>query len=163
MPPLGGGMEIDMKKTAIFLCILALLFVSCAEKTVDLPMPADLFAAIEASVELSEMVDVSEDFLESNLGVLPADYRGAVYYIVSIGASCEEIIIIRAADEAKAEEIEEKLAARLAYVEKSANNYLTEYLPMIDSAVIRRDGLTVSLIISDHVMEIEAVFDSYSR
>ena len=102
-------MEIDMKKTAIFLCILAFLLVSCAEKTVDLPMPADLFVAIEASVELSEMVDVSEDFLESNLGVLPADYRGAVYYIVSIGASCEEIIIIRAADEAKAEEIEEKL------------------------------------------------------
>ncbi len=152
-----------MKKTAILLCILALLLTSCSEKTVDLPMPAELFAAIDAAVELPEMVDVSEDFLESNLGVMPADYSGAVYYIVSIGASCEEIIIIRAADETKAAEMEEKLSARLAYVEKSAGNYLTEYLPMISSAVIRRDGLTVSLIISDQVSEIEAVFDSYTR
>ena len=151
-----------MKKTAILLCILALLLTSCSEKTVDLPMPAELFAAIDAAVELPEMVDVSEDFLESNLGVMPADYSGAVYYIVSIGASCEETII-RAADETKAAEMEEKLSARLAYVEKSAGNYLTEYLPMISSAVIRRDGLTVSLIISDHVSEIEAVFDSYTR
>ena len=152
-----------MKKIAIFLCVLILVLASCREKTVDLPIPAELFAEIDAVVELSEMVDVSEDFLETNLGVMPDDYSAAVYYIVSIGASCEEIIIIRAADEEKAEEIEEKLSSRLAYVEKSAGNYLTEYLPMISSAVIRRDGLTVSLIISDHVAEIEAVFDRYCR
>ncbi|MBQ9134420.1 MAG: DUF4358 domain-containing protein [Clostridia bacterium] len=152
-----------MKKNLFLLLILAVSLVSCSEKTVDLPAPDALFSAINDTVELAEMVDVSEDFLESNLGILDGDYDSAVYYIPAIGSSCEEIIIVRAKDEAAAARNYEKLEARLAYVEKSAGNYLTEHLPMIANAMLRRDGLTASLVISDHVKEIETIYNGYTK
>lgn len=126
-------------------------------------MPEELFSTIETTVDLPDMVDVSEDFLESNLGISDDSYDSAVYYIMAMGASCEEIIIVRAKDDTSASDIYEKLETWLSYVEKSAHNYLTEYLPMISNAMLRRDGLTVSLVISDHVSQIESIFDSFAK
>lgn len=145
----------------LLLTVLAALLSACGEKAVDLPSPEDLFTRIQSEVSMENMVDVSEDFLESNLGITAEDHDGAVYYITAIGASCEEIIILRAKDEKGAAALYEILETRLAYIEKSAQNYLTEYLPMIASAALRKDGLTVSLIVSPFVKEIEQVYDSF--
>lgn len=150
-----------MKKTIslLLLTVLAIL-TACGKTAAELPSPDELFAQIQSEVPMENMVDVSEDFLESNLGITEEDHDGAVYYITAVGASCEEIIILRAKDEKGAAEFYEILETRLAYIEKSAQNYLTEYLPMIASAALRKDGHTVSLIVSPHVVEIEQVYDS---
>ena len=152
-----------MKKilALLLLTVFAILLSACGEKTAELPLPEDLFTQIQSEVPMENMVDVSEDFLESNLGILPEDHDGAVYYITAIGASCEEIVILRAKDEKSAAALYAILETRLAYIEKSAQNYLTEYLPMIASAALRKDGLTVSLIVSPHVREIEQVYNSF--
>lgn len=145
----------------LLLTVLIVLLPACGKKPTELPRPDDLWAKIQSEVSMENMVDVSEDFLESNLGIQPEDLNGAVYYITAIGASCEEIIILRAKDEKGTAALYETLETRLAYIEKSAQNYLTEYLPMIASAALRKDGLTISLIVSPHVTEIEKVYDSF--
>ena len=151
-----------MKKTiSLFLLTVLAFLTACGETAAELPLPDGLFTQIQSAVPMENMVDVSEDFLESNLGITAEDHNGAVYYITAVGASCEEIIILRAKDEKGAAAFYEIFETRLAYIEKSAQNYLTEYLPMIASAALRKDGLTVSLIVSPHVAEIEQVYDSF--
>ena len=47
----------------------------------------------------------------------------------------------------------------LDYKQECGRLYLTEYQPMLRAGVIRRDGLTVSLIVSGQVEEILRVYD----
>ncbi len=151
-----------MKKAFLAIAaVLALLLSACGEQQIELPMPTEVYAAIESGTEIDGMIDVADDFLMTNLGIGEGEYESAVYYITAIGDSCEEIIIVKAKDESGADVIYEKLEGRLEYIEKSAQNYLTEYLPMIASAELRRDGLTLSLIVSPHVEQIKAIYESY--
>ncbi|MDR1639286.1 MAG: DUF4358 domain-containing protein [Clostridiales bacterium] len=148
---------------AFWLAILAamLLLPSCASKELNLPEPAELFESVKAKVELPEMDEVSGEYLNESTGVEEAEYSSAVHYILSAGLAPDEIVIIKAKDSQTAGAIKEKLDKRLAYKEKSAENYLTEYLPVIKKGLVRRDGLTVSLIVSEKVEEIEEVYDSF--
>lgn len=56
--------------------------------------------------------------------------------------------------------IQEKLESYLEYRIESAQMYLTEYMPVLQAGVIRRDGLTVSLIISELVSEIVSAYEN---
>ena len=49
-----------------------------------------------------------------------------------------------------------KLDEYLEYREKAAQVYLTENMPVIQAAVVRQDGLTVSLILAPEVDDIIA-------
>jgi len=151
---------VKLKLNVLFF-ILILSLSSCTAKKVDLPEPGELFTAIASAVELPDMVDVSAELLEENTGIEPGEYESAVCYILSVGLSPDEIVIVKAKDKAAAESVRKKLEARLAYKEKSAENYLTEYLPIIKEGVIRRDGLTVSLIVSERVSQIVEVYNGY--
>jgi len=64
-------------------------------------------------------------------------------------------------DAAGAEAIEDKLNEWLTYQEEGSRVYMTENMPLFQTGVIRRDGLTVSLIVSARVAEIEAVYRKY--
>ncbi|MDR1069392.1 MAG: hypothetical protein LBL37_01200 [Gracilibacteraceae bacterium] len=48
----------------------------------------------------------------------------------------------------------------MAYKQKSAEEYLTENLPAISKGVVRRDGLTVALLVAE---EIEAAQTAYAN
>ena len=147
-------------KLVVTIILLALLS-SCGKNAVDLPEPNELFAYIQSEIELPNMVNVVNDFLEDNIGIEPDEYESAVYYILGVGLSPDEIIIVKAKDNAAAAVIKEKLEARLAYKAKSAEKYLTEYLPMINKGIVRRDGLTVSLIVSEYSEGINNIYRNW--
>lgn len=46
------------------------------------------------------------------------------------------------------------------YKQESGQLYLTEYQPVLQAGIVRRDGLTVSLIVSDQLEDIMRVYDS---
>jgi len=151
-----------MKKLSFILCLLLLVPLGCSrsERT-QLPAPAALFDEISTAAQLPAMTDVAADFLETDTGIDPAACDGAVYFLLELGTAPDEIIIVRAKTEADAADIMTRLENRLAYKEESAQVYLTEYLPMIQNGVVRRDGLTVSLIVSDQMEAILKVYDNY--
>jgi hypothetical protein len=150
---------------AFWLAILAAMFLllSCSPKELALPEPAELFESVKAKVELPEMDEVAADYLNESTGVEESEYSSAVHYILSAGLAPDEIVIIKAKDSQAAAAILQKLENRLDYKEKSAENYLTEYLPMIKKGLVRRDGLTVSLIVSVKSEEIAGVYDSFKQ
>ena len=115
---------------------------------------------MEEQLSLPELVDMTGEYLEMGVGIQASSYDSAVYYLPADGTLPDEIAIIRAVDSRQADAIQSALEERLAYKEKSAQNYLTENLPVIQRGVIRRDGLTISLIVSEQVEEIEDLFDS---
>lgn len=151
-----------MRRRAIFsVCAAALLLgllCACAGGKTELPEPAAWYGEIDNAVDLSAMTSFDAEYLEGMTGVGPELYESAVYYLLADGMGPDEIVIARAKDDAAAAELQEKLESRLAYKKKSATMYLTEYLPTIEAGVVRRDGLTVSLLVSEKV---DAILEVY--
>lgn len=141
--------------------LLAVLLAACSNQKTELPPPTQLFEELQNSVSLPEMTDVSTYMLEDNTGISSVDYTEAVYYILEAGMAPDQIIIILAKDEASAADAEEKLQSWLDYQIKSAQIYLTEYMPLLQAGVIRRDGLTVSLIVSPEAEQIIEFYQTY--
>ena len=133
----------------------------CSARQTELPEPSQLFETIRQTVQLPEMVDVAADMLEANTGIASGKYVSAAYYIPMDSIVPEEIILIRAMDDAAALDIQKKLESYLDYRIESARVYLTEYMPVLQAGVVRRDGLTVSLIVSEQVSEIVSVYENW--
>lgn len=154
-----------MRKKVFCLATLSVvslfLFCSCSAHASELPEPEELFSEIANSVTLPEMTNVADEYLDSVLGLSPEDCNGAVYYLLSEGIAPDEIVIIRAKDDSSAEDIQNKLEDRLAYKEQAAQMYLTEYMPIIQAGFVRRDGLTLSLIVSQQSEQILEVYEQY--
>lgn len=149
-----------MRRYLTALAALALLLSGCRAKASELPPPAELLAAIQAEVELPEMVDTAETDLEALTGIGPEDWDSAVCCRLLEGVAPDEIIIVQAGSEEAADRVQELLEKRLAYKQESGRLYLTEYQPMLQDGVVRRDGLTVSLIVSGQAADIARVYDS---
>lgn len=143
---------------AALAALVLLLLPGCGEEK-ELPPPAELLAAIQEEVALPAMIDVAATDLEALTGIGPDAYDSAVCYLPAEGIAPEELIIVLARDDQAAEEVQRLLEARLDYKLRSVQVYLTEYQPMVQAGVVRRDGLTVSLIVSQQVEDIVQVYD----
>jgi len=143
------------------ICLALFVLTSCGSTGSEPPEPGALYEEIKSAVELPPMSDVAEYMLEANTGIAAAEYDSAVYYVPEEGMAPDQIIIVRAKDAAGAEAIEDKLNEWLTYQEEGSRVYMTENMPLFQTGVIRRDGLTVSLIVSARVAEIEAVYRKY--
>lgn len=150
-----------MKKLFVLL-LLVFILVSCTVDKSELPSPTELFSEISEDAGITYMYDMTDEMLEDVVGIAPDVYSDAVYMTPGTGISPEEVIIVKGNTEADADLIEEKLNKRLTYIKKSVENYLIEEMPMIEKAVIRRDGLTVSLIVSPNVQGIIEIYDKYN-
>ena len=152
-----------MKKFyVVCLIVLTLILTACSgAKVVELPEPSTLFAEIESKVQLQEMINVPGDYLKSNTGIDAESYSSMVYCLPSESVTPDEIIIIRAIDDTAAADIQSKLENLLKNKEMAAQQYLTEYMPVIQKGFVRRDGLTVSLIVSAESAQIAEIYDSY--
>lgn len=148
-----------MRKCFRVLAVFALLLSGCGAKPQELPSPAQLFAAIQAQVELPEMIDTADTELEALTGIGPDRCESAVCRRLREGTAPDELIIVRGRDDKAAGEIQELLEKRLEYKRESGKLYLTEFQPMLQAGVVRRDGLTVSLIVSGQVDAVMRVYD----
>ena len=148
-----------MRRYLIVLAVVALLLSGCPGEAKELPAPAELFAEIQAEVELPEMINTAETDLEALTGIGPDSYDSAVCYRLCEGTAPDELIIVRANSAGDTDKIQELLEKRLDDKREAGTLYLTEYQPMLQAGVVRRDGLTVSLIVSGQVEEIARVYD----
>lgn len=148
-----------MKKAAVclLLCLLCLL-PGCAEKKPPFPAPEALYAELAAS--LPELAPVDGDYLLAVTGVRPEEYDAFVYALpADLGP--EEVLLVLARDEGAAGEVQKKLERRLEDRRTDAERYMTEYIPILQKAEVRRDGLLVSLLIAEDMEALRAVYDRY--
>jgi hypothetical protein len=149
-----------MKKLIVLILAVPLfLLASCSNEKV-LPAPSELYSMIESEIGQLDMIDLAEEMLEITTGISPDQYTSAVYCLSLMGNSPEEIIIIAATDAENAKDIEATLTSRFEQKAEAVKSYLTEYQSLVNSTVVRRDGLTVSLICSYKVDEIIKVYES---
>lgn len=149
-----------MKKYLPILLLLTMILSGCRSETQELPPPTELFAAIQAKVELPKMVNTAETDLEALIGIESDTYDSAVCYRLYEGTAPDEIIIVHARDNEMSREIQLLLEKRLGYKRESGELYLTEYQPMLRDGVVRLDGLTVSLIVSERADEIVQIYNA---
>ncbi len=150
-----------MKKAAVclLLCLLCLL-PGCAGGKPPFPAPAALYAELEAAASLPEMVSVDGDYLLAVAGVAPEEYDSFAYALpADLGP--EEVLLVLARGEGAAGEIQKKLETRLEDRRTDAERYMTEYIPILQKAEVRRDGLLVSLLIAEDMEALRAVYDRY--
>lgn len=144
-------------KRAFILTALLLLLCACGKGAL-LPGPEDIYDRLRDEVSMPEMLEMTAEETEGYLGVVQEDYTGCLHATAVNALLADELVIIAARDSESADRIKQQLQTRLDYKARSAENYLPENLPVIESAVIRQDGLTVSLIVSGSVEEIQAVY-----
>jgi hypothetical protein len=143
-----------------FFAVLAVLIAGCSKQENELPAPSVLYSAVESAAELSDMIEFSSDELLDLTGISVGQYTEAVAYQTGLGMLPNEVIIVRAIDGENAADIETKLKKRLDYKKKSSEVYLTENLPIIEKGVVRRDGLTVALIVA---VDVDSAIKAYEN
>lgn len=149
----------------MILIIAALSGCSPSEKHEPPKAPAvsDIAAKIQETVDLSEMNEADGQKLTRLYGINSEDVEE--YWIMVPGSNikAQEIAVIKAKDSDKAEEIVEKLQAR---VERQANSF-KDYIPdeyfLIQNHVLKSQGNYVFLVISEESDEAEKIFDSFFK
>lgn len=149
------------RRVLLAVAMAAALLAGCSAKKEKLPEPQELFETIQQEVKLPEMVDLAEELLLDSTGISEDSYDSAVYLLLEEGTGPDEIVIIQATNQDAAVDIQEKLEKRLEDKEKAAQVYLTEYMPIIQQGAVRKDGLTISLIVAEKAEEILQVYEKY--
>ena len=144
------------RRVLLAVAMAAALLAGCSAKKEKLPEPQELFETIQQEVELPEMVDLAEELLLDSTGISEDSYDSAVYLLLEEGTGPDEIVIIQATNQDAAVDIQEKLEKRLEDKEN-----LTEYMPIIQQGAVRKDGLTISLIVAEKAEEILQVYEKY--
>ncbi len=124
--------------------------------------PEEVYQAIAAVADFPGMVEMADPYLLDNMGVKPEQYTSAVYYLVEQGTDPDEIVIVAAVDDAAAEEIQGKLEQWLTRRIDGAQSYLVENLPILEAGVVRRDGNTVALLITENIDAVQDVYNGLS-
>ena len=135
---------------------------ACTQQTPNapqaLPAPDVLYQTIADAADLVPMLTLTSDELYDVIGIDPAWYTESAAYFAADGTAPDEILIFLAVDEAAAVLLENTLNTRLQYKRDSAAQYLTENQPMLENGVVRRDGLTVSLLVAVDMDAIESCY-----
>ena len=132
-----------------------------AEAKKDFPPPSELYALIEEAAGLPEMARLEDDMYPYVYGIEEEWFEEAVSYSSIDITQPDEIVIIRCKIEEAAEQVLEKLEFRLAYKDKSAQNYLPETIIFIQNGVIRQDELTVSLLVLKEIDAVLTLYDTF--
>ncbi|MBQ3416928.1 MAG: DUF4358 domain-containing protein [Ruminococcus sp.] len=147
-----------MKKLAIILAaVIILSTVLCAcgggKKL------SSVYDDITKQVELKDMlVLTTTDQLDKYYGIAAEDVDDFAGCINSTGVDQEEIIMIKATDDAAAGRIKDAL--QLRYDTKLAQNitYNPEQAEIIQNCSVEQDGLYVSMIISSNADQIKEIY-----
>lgn len=147
-----------MKKIAIILAaviILSAVLCACSGGK----KLSSVYDEITKQVELKDMlVLTTTDQLDKYYGIAADDVEDFAGCINSTGVDQEEIIMIKAKDDAAATRIKEAL--QLRYDTKLAQNkdYNPEQAEIIQNCSVEQDGLYVSMIISSNADRIKEIY-----
>lgn len=153
-----------MKKIALILAAaLAVCAVLCAcsggaQKAEAKPL-SEVWTAIKNEVtfnDFKEFDDVKK--LKNYYGItedMVSEFAGGVN---GSGVNQEEIVLVKATDDANAASVKEKLDNRFNSKLNQNKNYNAEQAKMIEGCKVEQNGLYVSMIVSDNAEQITKIY-----
>ncbi len=142
-----------MKKLIYALLLLCLVFglAACGgQKTLDVDVE-QLLDDMAAKVQWKEMMTMSSKHLKNLYGIAEADVVKFSGVMKNDGITADEILLLEAEDEAKADALKEKLQARLKNKANEAKDYLPAQYAVIEKAEIKQQGKYLALLVSPNV------------
>ena len=157
-----------VKKWLIIL-LAAVTALLCACAKADTPAPAatsagskplaEVYADIKAQVGFDNVTELNDiRLMERYYGITEdtaAEYAGCIN---ASGVDQEEIVLVKAVDESSAAAVEEKLGNRYQAKLNQNKDYNPEQAALIEKCAVRRDGLYVSMIISEKADRIDEIY-----
>ena len=156
-----------MKKITALVLALALIFAfaGCgatggAAKDID---NAAVKTQIISDLSIEGAMDIGTDRLLDLYGIEAADVSESACYVTMDGVFPEEVIMVKAADDAAASRIKEKLENRLAEVKTQSANYDAENFALANECKVLTNGNYVAMFLSAKHADMEKIFESAGK
>ena len=149
-----------MKKifAALFATVIALCFCACGGTSESSAQPSQ--GSAEAAVSAKPLKEIFED-IKTQVGIenltedKVSEFAGGNN---SSGVSQEEIVLIKAVDDNAAAAVEASLNDRYNSKLEQSRNYNPEQAAVIEKCKVQRDGLYVSMIVSENADRITDIY-----
>ncbi|HCA05024.1 MAG TPA: hypothetical protein DEO32_03890 [Ruminococcaceae bacterium] len=155
-----------MKKLCAVLAALiaAVILCSCSgggeKKESSVPL-SQVFEKIKSQVEIKDFNEFNNaKSLDRFYGLTDNDFEEYAGGINSSGVNQEEIVLIKAKDEAAAARVKEALDTRYASKVAQNKNYNPQQAAMVEKCSVEKNGLYVTMIVSPNAEKITTIFKS---
>ncbi|WP_316607522.1 DUF4358 domain-containing protein [uncultured Ruminococcus sp.] len=149
-----------MKKILILLLAVVMVLCCACGKSDAKPL-TDVYNDIKAQVGFENVTELNDiSLMERYYGItsdMAAEFAGCVN---SSGVEQEEIVLVKAVDDASAATVKEKLENRYKAKLDQNKSYNPEQAAMIEKCSVQQNGLYVSMIVSDKAEQITAIYRS---
>ena len=149
-----------MNKRLLAMALALLLLSGCAApkkktETIDLKT---VYQAMEKTGALPDMTAVPENMLLDFYGIDPAWCAEALFMVSADSLLADEVVLIRAKDEAAAKRILPFLESRMQAKAEEAQNYSPEQYAIIKQGRILSQGVEMALIVSPKVGQLVSLY-----
>ncbi|HPA60798.1 MAG TPA: DUF4358 domain-containing protein [Clostridia bacterium] len=149
-----------MNKRLLILMLALLLISGCtapSRKTETIDIKA-VYLAMEKTGALPDMIAVPEGMLLDFYGIDPAWCAEALCMVSADSLLADEVVLIRARDEAAAKRILPFLEGRMQAKAEEAQNYSPEQYAIIKQGKILSRGVEMALIVSPQVSRLVKLY-----
>ncbi len=140
-----------MKRCISALLLLTLLLTLCActekEKTLAVSV-GELSDKVADAMASEQTAEYDETMLLDELGIQSSMFTEGFYKIGASDASVEEVAFFKAADEASALQLKQKLETRKAATEATQKDYNADNYAVATAATVETEGLYVYMVMS---------------
>ena len=135
--------------SALLLLTLLLTLCACAEKEKTLAVSVgELSDKVADAMASEQTAEYDETMLLDELGIQSSMFTEGFYKIGASDASVEEVAFFKAADEASALQLKQKLETRKAATEATQKNYNADNYAEATAATEDTEGLYVYMVMS---------------
>lgn len=146
-----------MKRPLVGLLAALLLLAGCAAPA----QPRDLqmvYTAMEKAAVLPAMVVVPEGLVPDFYGIEPGWYEQALFMVSADSLLADEVVLIRARDQAAAKDILGMLEARMQAKAEEAQTYSPKQYAIIKQGQLLSSGLELALIVSPDAPKLVQIY-----
>lgn len=151
-----------MKKLVYAVLLFCLVFglAACGgAKALDVDVE-QLLSDMATKVGWKDMMTMSSKHLKNLYGIAEADVVKFSGVMKNDGITADEILLIEAENETKADALKEKLQARLKNKANEAKDYLPEQYAVIEKAEIKQKGQYLALLVSPDVDALSKLWEA---
>ena len=135
--------------SALLLLTLLLTLCACAEKEKTLAVSVgELSDKVADAMASEQTAEYDETMLLDELGIQSSMFTEGFYKIGASDASVEEAAFFKAADEASALQLKQKLETRKAATEATQKDYNADNYAVATAATVETEGLYVYMVMS---------------